>query len=68
MIIFTWLVEFTSWFIKRSQWIIGGNGWGYDIGFSGLDHVLVLVLGRNVNVLVVNTEVSDTGRQSSKST
>ncbi|MFC4665869.1 pyruvate:ferredoxin (flavodoxin) oxidoreductase [Falsiporphyromonas endometrii] len=54
-------------FIKRSQWIIGGDGWAYDIGFGGLDHVLAS--GQNVNVLVLDTEVySNTGGQSSKST
>ncbi len=52
---------------KKSQWIIGGDGWGYDIGFGGLDHVLAS--GEDVNVLVVDTEVySNTGGQSSKST
>ena len=53
--------------IKKSQWIIGGDGWAYDIGFGGLDHVLAS--GEDVNVLVVDTEVySNTGGQSSKST
>jgi pyruvate-ferredoxin/flavodoxin oxidoreductase len=48
-------------------WIIGGDGWAYDIGFGGLDHVMAL--GRNVNVLVLDTEVySNTGGQASKST
>jgi len=57
----------TKYIIKQSQWIIGGDGWGYDIGFGGLDHVLAS--GKNVNVLVVDTEVySNTGGQSSKST
>ena len=57
----------TKFIIKKSQWIIGGDGWGYDIGFGGLDHVLAS--GKNVNVLVVDTEVySNTGGQSSKST
>ena len=52
---------------KRSQWIFGGDGWGYDIGFGGLDHVLAS--GENVNVVVVDTEVySNTGGQSSKAT
>jgi pyruvate-ferredoxin/flavodoxin oxidoreductase len=52
---------------KKSVWIIGGDGWAYDIGFGGLDHVLAS--GRNVNVLVLDTEVySNTGGQSSKST
>ena len=51
---------------KKSQWIIGGDGWAYDIGFGGLDHVLAG--GENVNVLVLDTEVySNTGGQSSKS-
>jgi pyruvate-ferredoxin/flavodoxin oxidoreductase len=51
----------------RSQWIIGGDGWAYDIGYGGLDHVLAS--GENVNILVVDTEVySNTGGQSSKST
>lgn len=53
--------------IKRSQWIFGGDGWAYDIGYGGLDHVLAS--GENVNVLVFDTEVySNTGGQSSKST
>ncbi|GHT61972.1 pyruvate-flavodoxin oxidoreductase [Bacteroidia bacterium] len=61
------LYELKQYFMKRSQWIIGGDGWAYDIGFGGLDHVLAS--GRNVNVLVVDTEVySNTGGQSSKST
>ena len=51
----------------RSQWIIGGDGWAYDIGYGGLDHVLAS--GENINVLVLDTEVySNTGGQSSKST
>ena len=53
--------------VRRSVWIIGGDGWAYDIGFGGLDHVLSS--GRNVNVLVLDTEVySNTGGQASKST
>jgi pyruvate-ferredoxin/flavodoxin oxidoreductase len=53
--------------VKKSVWILGGDGWAYDIGYGGLDHVLAS--GRNVNVLVVDTEVySNTGGQSSKST
>jgi pyruvate-ferredoxin/flavodoxin oxidoreductase len=57
----------TKHIIKRSQWIIGGDGWAYDIGYGGLDHVLAS--GKNVNILVVDTEVySNTGGQSSKST
>ena len=52
---------------KKSQWIIGGDGWAYDIGFGGLDHVLAL--GEDVNILVMDTEVySNTGGQSSKAT
>ena len=52
---------------KRSIWIMGGDGWAYDIGYGGLDHVLAS--GRNVNVLVLDTEVySNTGGQMSKST
>lgn len=53
--------------VKRSVWIIGGDGWAYDIGYGGLDHVLAS--GRNVNILVLDTEVySNTGGQTSKST
>jgi pyruvate-ferredoxin/flavodoxin oxidoreductase len=53
--------------VKKSVWIIGGDGWAYDIGYGGLDHVLAS--GRNVNVLVLDTEVySNTGGQMSKST
>jgi pyruvate-ferredoxin/flavodoxin oxidoreductase len=52
---------------KKSQWIIGGDGWAYDIGYGGLDHVLSL--GEDVNILVLDTEVySNTGGQSSKAT
>ena len=53
--------------MKKSVWIIGGDGWAYDIGFGGLDHVLAS--GRNVNILVLDTEVySNTGGQMSKAT
>ncbi len=53
--------------VKKSAWVVGGDGWAYDIGFGGLDHVLAS--GRNVNVLVLDTEVySNTGGQMSKST
>jgi pyruvate-ferredoxin/flavodoxin oxidoreductase len=53
--------------VRKSVWIVGGDGWAYDIGFGGLDHVLAS--GRNVNVLVLDTEVySNTGGQASKST
>lgn len=56
-----------EFFVKRSQWIFGGDGWAYDIGYGGLDHVLAS--GENVNVLIFDTEVySNTGGQSSKST
>ena len=52
---------------KKSQWIFGGDGWAYDIGYGGLDHVLAS--GEDVNVLVLDTEVySNTGGQASKST
>ncbi len=54
-------------FVKKSVWIFGGDGWAYDIGYGGLDHVLAC--GENVNVLVMDTEVySNTGGQSSKAT
>ena len=54
-------------FIKKSQWIFGGDGWAYDIGFGGLDHVLAS--GKDVNVMVFDTEVySNTGGQASKAT
>ncbi len=53
--------------VKKSVWILGGDGWAYDIGYGGLDHVLAS--GRNVNILVLDTEVySNTGGQASKST
>ncbi len=53
--------------VRRSVWIVGGDGWAYDIGYGGLDHVLAS--GRNVNVLVLDTEVySNTGGQMSKAT
>ncbi len=59
--------EMQDYFVDKSVWIIGGDGWAYDIGFGGLDHVLAS--GRNVNVLVLDTEVySNTGGQASKST
>jgi pyruvate-ferredoxin/flavodoxin oxidoreductase len=53
--------------VKKSIWIIGGDGWAYDIGYGGLDHVIAM--GHDVNILVLDTEVySNTGGQSSKST
>ena len=61
------ILELKSFIVARSQWIIAGDGAAYDIGFGGLDHVLAS--GKNVNVLVVDTEVySNTGGQSSKAT
>ena len=61
------IVENKQFLVKKSQWIIGGDGWAYDIGFGGVDHVLAS--GEDVNILVVDTEVySNTGGQSSKST
>jgi pyruvate-ferredoxin/flavodoxin oxidoreductase len=59
--------EHQDYFIDKSVWIIGGDGWAYDIGYGGVDHVLAS--GRNVNILVVDTEVySNTGGQASKAT
>jgi pyruvate-ferredoxin/flavodoxin oxidoreductase len=61
------LVSVVDHLVRRSVWIVGGDGWAYDIGSGGLDHVLAS--GRNVNVLVLDTEVySNTGGQMSKST
>ncbi|MDT8407202.1 MAG: pyruvate:ferredoxin (flavodoxin) oxidoreductase [Methylococcales bacterium] len=61
------LLEVIDTLIKRSVWIIGGDGWGYDIGFGGLDHVLAS--GLDVNILLLDTEVySNTGGQTSKAT
>lgn len=61
------LHELADFFVKKSVWIIGGDGWGYDIGFGGLDHVLAS--GHDVNVLLLDTEVySNTGGQMSKAT
>lgn len=61
------IYENKDYLVKRSQWIFGGDGWAYDIGFGGLDHVLAS--GEDVNVLVFDTEVySNTGGQSSKAT
>ncbi|MBN2893645.1 MAG: pyruvate:ferredoxin (flavodoxin) oxidoreductase [Bacteroidales bacterium] len=59
------LLGLKDYFVKQSNWIFGGDGWAYDIGYGGLDHVLAM--GENVNVLVMDTEVySNTGGQSSK--
>jgi pyruvate-ferredoxin/flavodoxin oxidoreductase len=61
------LLSVADHLVRRSVWIVGGDGWAYDIGSGGLDHVLAS--GRNVNVLVLDTEVySNTGGQSSKAT
>ena len=61
------LNEIADYLIKKSVWIIGGDGWAYDIGFGGLDHAIAS--GRNVNILVVDTGVySNTGGQQSKAT
>jgi pyruvate-ferredoxin/flavodoxin oxidoreductase len=61
------LLSIADALVRKSVWIIGGDGWAYDIGYGGLDHVLAS--GRNVNVLVLDTEVySNTGGQASKST
>ncbi|MFQ3548169.1 MAG: pyruvate:ferredoxin (flavodoxin) oxidoreductase [Armatimonadota bacterium] len=61
------LESVADYLVKKSVWIIGGDGWAYDIGFGGLDHVIAS--GRNVNLLVLDTEVySNTGGQMSKST
>jgi len=61
------LLSIADVLVRKSVWIVGGDGWAYDIGYGGLDHVLAS--GRNVNVLVLDTEVySNTGGQASKST
>ena len=65
--IFDEIIEKKEFLVKKSQWIFGGDGWAYDIGFGGLDHVLAS--GEDVNILVFDTEVySNTGGQSSKAT
>ncbi len=61
------ILDNQSYLIKKSQWVIGGDGWAYDIGYGGLDHVLAS--GKDINVLVLDTEIySNTGGQASKST
>ena len=61
------LSSLADYLVKKSVWIVGGDGWAYDIGYGGLDHVLAS--GKNVNILVMDTEVySNTGGQSSKAT
>ena len=60
-------LEYEDYLVKRSSWIFGGDGWAYDIGYGGLDHVMAS--GEDINVLVLDTEVySNTGGQASKST
>jgi pyruvate-ferredoxin/flavodoxin oxidoreductase len=62
-----WLAKLADYLVRKSVWIVGGDGWAYDIGYGGLDHVLAA--GRDVNILVLDTEVySNTGGQASKST
>ncbi len=64
---YTHLLSLADYLVKKSVWIMGGDGWAYDIGYGGLDHVLAS--GKNVNILVLDTEVySNTGGQMSKST
>jgi pyruvate-ferredoxin/flavodoxin oxidoreductase len=61
------VIELQDYFVDKSIWIIGGDGWAYDIGFGGLDHVMAS--NKNINILVVDTEVySNTGGQASKAT
>ncbi|MEF3254856.1 MAG: pyruvate:ferredoxin (flavodoxin) oxidoreductase, partial [Deferribacterales bacterium] len=61
------LLEIADYLVKKSVWIVGGDGWAYDIGYGGLDHVIAQ--SQNVNILVLDTEVySNTGGQASKST
>ncbi|MGK7932047.1 MAG: pyruvate:ferredoxin (flavodoxin) oxidoreductase [Microcystaceae cyanobacterium] len=63
----TMLKSVADYLVKKSVWIVGGDGWAYDIGYGGLDHVIAS--GRNVNILVMDTEVySNTGGQASKAT
>ncbi len=62
-----WFELIADYLVKKSLWIVGGDGWAYDIGYGGLDHVIAQ--GRNVNILILDTEVySNTGGQASKST
>ncbi len=61
------LLSVADYLVKKSVWIVGGDGWAYDIGYGGLDHVIAS--GKNVNILVLDTEVySNTGGQTSKAT
>ena len=60
-------MDLKDYLVKKSVWAVGGDGWAYDIGYGGLDHVLAS--GENINVLVFDTEVySNTGGQASKAT
>ncbi|MGI9428066.1 MAG: pyruvate:ferredoxin (flavodoxin) oxidoreductase, partial [Bythopirellula sp.] len=62
-----WLLDIAAALVRRSVWIVGGDGWAYDIGFSGLDHAITT--GRDINILVLDTGVySNTGGQASKAT
>ena len=62
-----WLEKIADYLVRKSVWIVGGDGWAYDIGYGGLDHVIAQ--NRNVNLLVLDTEVySNTGGQASKAT
>jgi pyruvate-ferredoxin/flavodoxin oxidoreductase len=62
-----WLERIADYLVRKSVWIVGGDGWAYDIGYGGLDHVIAQ--NRNVNLLVLDTEVySNTGGQASKAT
>jgi len=61
------IYELRQYLVKKSQWVIGGDGWAYDIGYGGLDHVIAA--GEDINILVLDTEVySNTGGQASKAT
>jgi pyruvate-ferredoxin/flavodoxin oxidoreductase len=61
------IIDLRQYFVKKSVWVFGGDGWAYDIGFGGLDHVIAS--GADINLLVMDTEVySNTGGQSSKAT
>ena len=61
------IIELQDYFLDKAIWIVGGDGWAYDIGYGGVDHVLAS--GCNVNLLVLDTEVySNTGGQASKAT
>ena len=65
--IYKYVLDNSDYLVKRSIWIVGGDGWAYDIGYGGLDHVIAS--GENINIIVFDTEVySNTGGQASKST